>query len=90
MSDYQPFGYQEEPGTCLWCGRKLRHVKVIDKALEERLRGEGKSHRDTYEGSLVRATNGGRYQDDTFCGLRCGYQFGRRAAMLGFKLRSSR
>lgn len=24
----QPFGYDEKPGTCLWCGRRLKFARV--------------------------------------------------------------
>ena len=74
MGDYQPFGYTGEPGTCFWCGRRLRRKTVPAEPAEP---GAAKI------GAQSRL---GGYQDDTFCGLRCGYQFGLRMAELGRKL----
>jgi hypothetical protein len=27
MSEWHPFGYEGKPGTCVWCGRKLRRMR---------------------------------------------------------------
>ena len=78
MPATRPFGATGEPGTCLWCGRRLRHETVIDPASDK-----------PYPGNLVRAEQAGRYQDDSFCGLGCGYRFGRRLAELGNRLRGT-
>ena len=72
MPCHWAFAATGEPGTCLWCGRRLRHETVIDPASDE-----------PYPGNLVRAEKAGRYQDDIFCGLGCGYRFGVRVAELG-------
>lgn len=79
MASWQPFGYEGMPGTCLWCGRKLRHETVIDSDSDK-----------PYPGNLVRADKSGRYQDDSFCGLSCGYRFGRRLAELGNRLQANK
>lgn len=63
-----PFNYAEVPGTCLWCGRKLRPYRFRDKSLPRE------------EWPL------GDYGDGHFCGLTCGYRFGKRLADLGKRL----
>lgn len=73
----KPYGYQEKPRTCRWCGAKLRYERVkadeSDKA--------NPTYRDEpYKGPSVRAVKPGGYQDGHFCSLRCGYQWA--AAML--------
>lgn len=56
MNLFHSFGATNKPGTCRWCGRKLRSPVHIPKDRAKSRRGD--------------------YGDDTFCGLRCGYQFG--------------
>jgi len=79
------FGYAGEPGTCLWCGRKLRlhresdSVRVPDSELKY---GEKLKYRRIYTGNARL----GDYGDGHFCGLRCGYMFGRQLADLGQRL----
>jgi hypothetical protein len=80
VSDYQPFGYTGEPGTCFWCGRRLRRRKVSAEPGEP---GATKAGLHFWTKPAARL---GGYQDDTFCGLRCGYQFGLRMAELGRRL----
>jgi hypothetical protein len=78
--DYQDFGYEDKPETCLWCGRKLKHLKVIDP----------EASRTTPGHYVIKpADKLGSQQDDCFCGLRCGYQFGVRMAELGERLAKS-
>jgi len=80
----QPFGATGEPGTCLWCGRKLRHQ---DSIVDSSRRGEpGVTWHELGHYATARAELGGHYQDGLFCGLRCGYQFGARLAELGRRL----
>lgn len=83
----KPFGATGKPGTCLWCGDKLKHGTVT----------ADESQRDdpTYKSvaphyATVRAARSGSYQDDKFCGLRCGYRFGLRMAELGKRLKARR
>lgn len=59
------------PGACLWCGEKLRATGTHLRSLYPVL------------GPVAR----GDYGDNAFCGLRCGYLFGRRLAVLGSRLR---
>jgi hypothetical protein len=58
-----------DAGTCLWCGNKLRK--------------ESQHSADAYGRPNDRAL--GDYGDGHFCGLRCGYQFGK--AFAGFRRR---
>lgn len=58
MANAQPFGATNQPGTCRWCGRKLRPYPY---------RAEAWANGRTL----------GDYGDGHFCGLRCGYEFGR-------------
>lgn len=57
MSNWRKFAATNEPGTCRWCGRKLRAARFA-------WFGNGR----------------GDYGDGYFCGLRCGYLFGRALA----------
>lgn len=78
--DRQPFRYAGQPGTCLWCGRKLRRTTVLASPGDPGARPLGAR-------TWVRPAAGlGAYADDCFCGLRCGYQFGLRRAQLGDRL----
>lgn len=83
MGDYRDFGYEGKTGTCLWCGHKLTFKRVMAHDADK--------DNPTYkvEGAhfaTKRAEQAGGYQDDSFCGLRCGYQFGLRLASLGRRL----
>ena len=80
MSDRQPFGYEGKPGTCLWCGRKLHRKKVMADPGEAGATEVGPHFWHKPADKL------GGYQDDSFCGLRCGYSFGLRLAQLGRRL----
>lgn len=80
MSDWHAFNASNKPGTCLWCGRKLRRTTVMAEAGEPGARKVGKGTGAIW---LKPAEKLGSYRDDHFCGLRCGYQFGVRAAGLG-------
>lgn len=65
-----PIGYTGEAGSCLWCGRKLRRYRWPDL-----LEAHG----------LPTDARGG-YADGFFCGLRCGFEFGRELAARGRRL----
>ncbi len=72
----KPFGYRAVPGTCRWCGDKLRYERVgadeSDKA--------NPTYREERGGwATVLAVKPGGYQDGVFCTLRCGYQWAVRA-----------
>jgi hypothetical protein len=98
MSEWQPFGYEGKPGTCFWCGRKLAYkswanwetVETGEIVPADPSHGEpahpGLVTRPT--GERTRADKAGGYQDDSFCGLRCGYQFGLQLAAQGKRLES--
>lgn len=78
MSEWQGYGATGEPGTCLWCGRKLRQPKrpfTDDGQWIPR----GQRTATTY-------SKPGDYGDGNFCGLRCGYMFGVRLADAGTRL----
>jgi hypothetical protein len=80
----QPFGYKDEPGTCLWCGRKLRHAQVMAEENEPGATRIGPGY------WLKRAKEAGPYQDGCFDTQGCGYQFGLRMARLGRRLQAAR
>ena len=66
------YGYQGRPGTCRWCGDKLRYRRV---SADESDKANPTYRDDPYQGASVRADRPGGYQDGFFCGLRCGYQW---------------
>lgn len=91
MGDWHPFGATNKPGTCLWCGRKLRRrtlpIRTGDVVppgyhLTGRLSTDAWGH----EQVTVAADKSGDYQDDHFCGLRCGFRYAQRIADLGDRL----
>lgn len=69
------------PGTCLYCGQKLRrnyeaeYKKVVD---DKGFHTERTQHHAT--GTM------GAYEDNAFCSLRCGYCFGVLMASFGKRL----
>jgi hypothetical protein len=73
----KPFGYTGAPGTCRWCGDKLRYRRVVATDADK---GNPTYRADPYSGASIRAAKPGGYQDGKFCGLRCGYQWAVRAA----------
>lgn len=82
---WQPFGYAGEPGTCLWCGRRLRYLRVMATD----------SDKDDPSYKVVgphfatkRAQQAGPNQDDLFDTTNCGYLFGRRMALMGHRLQA--
>lgn len=81
---WHPFGYKGEPGTCKWCGRKLRFKMLKDWIGYNDETGKRRPGGPWSKG--VRAKLAGSYQDGHFCGLRCGYEFGLRMAQLGRRL----
>ena len=64
----KPFGYEGKPGTCQWCGDRLRREKAIDPKSAE-----------PYPGNVVLLEQGGYQGNGLFCTLRCGYQWAIRA-----------
>jgi hypothetical protein len=90
MSDSQPFAAHGDPtedGRCRWCGRKLKHRRIIASDADKdnpTYKVEG-HHFATIQDALP-----GGYGDGHFCGLRCGYQFGVRLADLGRRLEVKR
>lgn len=93
MSDWQRFGATGEAGTCIWCGRALRRERYKiwhDDPLPSGFRWTDKRG-ETPGGMrwrLAEADVLGGYQDGVFCGLRCGYLFGKRMAELGKRLQA--
>jgi hypothetical protein len=83
MSGALPFGYAGEPGTCLWCGRKLRHRRVMATDADQ---GNPTYKVEGAQFATIVADRAGPYQDDTFDTLGCGYRFGLRMAELGRRL----
>lgn len=84
MASNQPFGWKGEPGTCLWCGRKLRHENI---AADPSRKGQpGVTWNELSQSASVKAEKAGPYQDNTFDTLNCGYQFGLQMAILGERL----
>lgn len=71
--EWKPFGYAGDTGTCYWCGTTLKKHYRYD-AFASIAGGEGIS------GGL------GPYEDNMFCRMRCGYQFGARMGALGERL----
>lgn len=72
MGIFYPFGATNKPGTCKWCGRKLRRpLQAFDT--QDRFIPKGQRTTPVY-------SKPGDYGDGHFCGLRCGYQFGRTMA----------
>ena len=87
----QPFNASNQPGTCVYCGRKLYRARghghasriALNKRLGLKITGEGEPEflfdgRRGYRGS------------DLLCSLACGYAFGLRAAQLGFRLQHAK
>lgn len=71
MAQWRDFAATNEPGTCLWCGRKLRRKMVMadfNTGYMARVRGEKAETRPAYD-------KAGDYGDGHFCGLRCAYSF---------------
>lgn len=85
MASSKRFGYRGEAGTCLWCGEKLRHERVM---ADDADKGNPTYKVEGANFATIKAAKAGRYQDDRFCGLGCGYQFGLRMADLGRRLES--
>ncbi len=77
----QPFNPSNVPGTCLWCGRKL--VQKWEWDTEWMAGGSitkvPGTRRKVYE-------KPGAYGDGHFCGLSCGYDFGKAIAGFGRRL----
>jgi hypothetical protein len=80
MAEWRIFAYKGAPETCWWCGRKLRRRTMLIQMTEDIPHGyhlTGHTGKDPYGPvRTVAADKLGDYQDDKFCGLRCGYQFG--------------
>lgn len=87
--NYKTYGYQGKPGTCLWCGSKLRYEMVhapCHDELVQAAREAGADYDEAYKAGLVRAERAGPYQDDMFDTAGCGYWFGRHLGRLGHRL----
>lgn len=82
--DYQDFGYEGKPETCLWCGRKLQRKTLMDRHATDLAHRDGTLRPGLWISKPAEKL--GSYQDDCFCGLRCGYQFGLRLAEFGRRL----
>lgn len=85
MAGWQPFGYEGKPGTCLWCGRKLRYRRVLAGNSDK---GNPTYREDGYHFATIQAAQAGAYQDGHFDTMSCGYLFGNRMANLDRRLRS--
>ena len=72
MSAWQPFGATGDPGTCLWCGRKLRYGQVMAADADK---GDPMYKEQGVNFATVRAAKPGYYADGLFCGAGCGYQY---------------
>ena len=84
MPGFRPFGYTGEPGTCLWCGKRLRRERVHATDADEG--NPSYNPGSAYGAPTIQAAKAGPYQDDAFDTLGCGYRFGRRLAELGRRL----
>lgn len=71
---YHPYGYEGVPGTCHWCGRKLRRGTYLDPMLQHQYSPT------EWQKALRPLPCLGNYGDGHFCGLRCGYAYGLSAA----------
>lgn len=85
MAEYRSFNASNEPDTCLWCGRKLRHRQITKTMPAREAKAQGykvtnaemlKDGEWPVSAILGYEELGGDYVDGHFCGLRCGYQFG--------------
>lgn len=74
------FGYKGEPETCLWCGKKLPRLKLVESVIVTTEEGYHSEFKPTGE---VRV---GYRGDQTFCTLTCGYSFGLAFAQHGQRL----
>ena len=73
MASWQPYGYRGEPGTCLWCGRKLRRVRVMADEQDQddpTYKAEGPGW------ATVQAATPGVSQNGHFDTQGCGFWFG--------------
>jgi len=70
------YGYEGKPGTCRWCGDKLRYRRVLASDSDK---ANPTYRNDPYRGASIRAALPGDYEDGKFCSLRCGYQWAVRA-----------
>lgn len=68
----KPYHYRGQPGTCRWCGDKLRYKRVM---ADDSDRDNPTYKKEPYSGASIRAALPGGYMDGLFCGLRCGYQW---------------
>lgn len=93
FNQFMEFGPVDKPGHCHWCGRKLRPRWRTEYPPTVKTWFEGDKHCSgrAVESRLVKPVKVGEpkfgdYSDGHFCGLRCGYMFGRRLADLGNRL----
>jgi len=69
MPQWRQHDASNEPGTCKWCGNELRKAWKGYQTDDQIAAGEPRPLGD--------------YADGHFCGLRCGYRFGRAFADFG-------
>lgn len=84
MGASKPFGYKGKPGTCWWCGNKLRHEAVSATDADQ---GNPTYKRSEWSNSAsIQAPTAGYEQNGFFDTLRCGFKFGVELARLGTQL----
>jgi hypothetical protein len=83
MAAWQPYGYEGEPGTCLWCGRPLRYVRVM---ADESDRGNPSYREEPGGYGTIKPDEPGPAQNGYFDTQGCGFWFGVRMAQLGRRL----
>jgi hypothetical protein len=89
VPSFQPFGYQGEENTCLWCGRPLYFRRVIADD-SDKDNPTWQPPKDAYSWPTVQAPRRGAYYDGMFDTMGCGYMFGKRMGELGHRLRPAR
>ena len=73
MASWQPYGYKGKPGTCLWCGRPLRYVRVI---ADESDRANPSYREEPGHYATIVPELPGPAQNGHFDTQGCGFQFG--------------
>ena len=83
MARYRDRGNTNAPRTCLWCGAQLGQYFTSGGSERIELACGGFAHKQL---PAVPSGTYGRYGDNHFCGLRCGYLFGLAMAEGGRRL----
>lgn len=97
MSEWRSFGASNKKDTCLWCGKKLRHLpKIVENPAYAPAAADRAKSGDLSVETLIAlpkpylkigvVEKGGAYEDGFFCGLRCGFEFAVTAATNNFRL----